>query len=587
MGRPIRHPRPDYVLNFEKPPHTEIKFISGHWYLYEVKTKCAEGETRCKKTSGPILGSITPDGFVESKIRVRKRAEQAQERTDEKKTERMITNLRETNALQTGQIKLASDTLEVGATAYFYERTQETRLRLKKYFSDIWQIIYVIYLLRLIYEPKFKRLKTHYQYSILSQIFPYIDLCPAAVRMSLIEIGKRRSAIRDFMREDISKEGVYLLVDGHRLITASKNRLLAEQGYDSKRRYKLQVNLLYIFSLGSKSGLPAYYKQYIGSTPDITAFKDIIKDCNIETSDIIVIADKGFASGDNFDLLVESGMQYILPLKRGNAFVKDNIPQSPLDYNNGFVYDNRTIFFNEINVNNDCDYKIYLYCDINLYNNEINSIMQRGEKLNNENQQKIESEEKRRKKNKGKLSDEELSKLSPKYIEDIFKNRESIGTITLRVKAEKINGEQAYYVWKTRQKIEQFFKTYDGTLDYDDSFMRDDTTEEGWLFLNHLSSICAMSCIDEISNLDLSNHISFDDLRIKLRKIQADCIDGKWMVKPVKSEVRNMCAKLNIDTKNLAVFDGLIAWSKDTSASICPSSTPESEQLSREEKTEP
>ena len=39
MGRPIRHPRPDYVLNFEKPPHTEIKFISGHWYLYEIKIK--------------------------------------------------------------------------------------------------------------------------------------------------------------------------------------------------------------------------------------------------------------------------------------------------------------------------------------------------------------------------------------------------------------------------------------------------------------------------------------------------------------------------------------------------------------------
>ena len=69
-------------------------------------------------------------------------------------------------------------------------------------------------------------------------------------------------------------------------------------------------------------------------------------------------------------------------------------------------------------------------------------------------------------------------------------------------------------------------------------------------------------------------------------RTQADCIDGKWMVKPVKSDVRNMCAKLNIDTKNLAVFDGLSAWSKDTSVSICPSSTPESEQLSREEKTE-
>ena len=26
--------RPDYVKNFAKPPRTEIKEISGHWYLY-------------------------------------------------------------------------------------------------------------------------------------------------------------------------------------------------------------------------------------------------------------------------------------------------------------------------------------------------------------------------------------------------------------------------------------------------------------------------------------------------------------------------------------------------------------------------
>ena len=134
--------------------------------------------------------------------------------------------------------------------------------------------------------------------------------------------------------------------------------------------------------------------------------------------------------------------------------------------------------------------------------------MNRSEKHNNENQKKKEFEEKRRKRNKGKLTDDELSQLTPKHVDDIFKNRESIGTITLRVKAKNINGEQAYSIWKTRQNIEQFFKTYDGTLDYDDSFMRDDTTEEGWLFLNHISSICAMSCIDEINRLKLSKNIS-------------------------------------------------------------------------------
>ena len=29
--------RPDYVENFDKPQKTEIKKISGHWYLYSYK----------------------------------------------------------------------------------------------------------------------------------------------------------------------------------------------------------------------------------------------------------------------------------------------------------------------------------------------------------------------------------------------------------------------------------------------------------------------------------------------------------------------------------------------------------------------
>ena len=159
MGRSIRHPRPEYVLNFEKPPHTEIKFISGHWYLYEVRSKRADSDSRSKKTSGSILGSITPNGFVESKTRARKRAEQAQEASDRKINEGVPENIQEVTLQHAAQIKLASDTLEVGATTYFYERTQGIRLRLKKYFPDIWQVIYVIYLLILIFEPKLKDLK--------------------------------------------------------------------------------------------------------------------------------------------------------------------------------------------------------------------------------------------------------------------------------------------------------------------------------------------------------------------------------------------------------------------------------------------
>ena len=33
----IEMDKPDYILNFDKPKNTEIKYINGNWYLYENK----------------------------------------------------------------------------------------------------------------------------------------------------------------------------------------------------------------------------------------------------------------------------------------------------------------------------------------------------------------------------------------------------------------------------------------------------------------------------------------------------------------------------------------------------------------------
>ena len=59
--------RPDYVENFDKPPKTEIKKISGHWYLYSYKVVYDEIKKKKVKKSGDSLGVITPEGLVPSK----------------------------------------------------------------------------------------------------------------------------------------------------------------------------------------------------------------------------------------------------------------------------------------------------------------------------------------------------------------------------------------------------------------------------------------------------------------------------------------------------------------------------------------
>ena len=267
-----KHVRPDYVLAFKVPPHTEIEYVKGHWYLYEVTSVMLPDGSR-KKKSGHILGSITPEGFVESRKRRREKTAVLQNEFDQKLAEKNTEKSGDASETphESGRNLVASeipneqpvvdtapaememteikhgklaDSVEVGAATYFYARTLDLRLRLKEYFPESWQFLYVISLIRVIYGPHFRRIKLHYQTSMIGEVYPGLDLGPAALRRLLVELGKSRETIRQFMLKDVLLVGSYLLVDGHRLITASRGRDLAELGYDSKMRYKHQINLL-------------------------------------------------------------------------------------------------------------------------------------------------------------------------------------------------------------------------------------------------------------------------------------------------------------------------------------------------------
>ncbi|MCI1422902.1 MAG: hypothetical protein LKH04_01155, partial [Lachnospiraceae bacterium] len=59
MSTVASNAKPDFVVNFQKPANTEIKHISGHWYLYERTSKYDPKIKRSRKVSGRCLGKIT------------------------------------------------------------------------------------------------------------------------------------------------------------------------------------------------------------------------------------------------------------------------------------------------------------------------------------------------------------------------------------------------------------------------------------------------------------------------------------------------------------------------------------------------
>lgn len=231
--------KPDYVLNFPRQKNTEIKKIGNNWYVYERFSKYDPEIKRSRKVSGKCLGKITPEGLVPTKRRLVQETQKS---------------------LRRSQI---SDVVEAGAVLFFWNRTATLRERLKELFPDLWKAIYVAAVLRAIKEPRFRRLQVHYETSFLAHLMPELSFDAPSNTALLQALGRRRDAISRFMKEDVNKQDVFILFDGHRLITSSKTMELAELGYDSKRRFKPQVNLLYVYSLGDDSSVPVYYKQFL------------------------------------------------------------------------------------------------------------------------------------------------------------------------------------------------------------------------------------------------------------------------------------------------------------------------------------
>ena len=77
-------------------------------------------------------------------------------------------------------------------------------------------------------------------------------------------------------------------------------------------------------------------------------------------------------------------------------------------------------------------------------------------------------------------------------------------------------------------------------MDFDASYMRDRTSQEAWLFLNHLSATIAMECMADIARIGEDKNVSFQTLG----KILASQVDGKWSLATIKKSVQKLTAKL-------------------------------------------
>ena len=485
--------KPAFIRDFNKPRGTEIKHINGHWYLYQRLTKYDPETRRSHKVSGPLLGTITEGGFMAKKPKV--------------------------------DVSRGAETLEYGAVQYFYSRSGRMREALAAYFPGMWEEIYTVALLRTIHGPRLKRIEMEYEDSMISLVYPRQALSKGSLTGFLRDLGRERGNMRAFLHAMMEKSPASYLIDGHRILAASRGMEEAEKGYDSKMRYRPQLNVVYAFSLSDEEARPAYYSKYAGSITDTACLRDFLSESGI-TGDVTIVADKGFMSGANAEEITDSGLDYIIPLKRGNAAARDRTPSSPEGYDETFVYNGRPIFCSSFTSEGKA---VHLFLDTDLYADEMKDLMARMERGNNRTEERKEKERKRREKGKGRLSDEELARLVPKDMHDVLRDHPGMGTITIETTRTELNARQVFAMYKQRQQIEQCFKAYDDSLGFDSSYMHNDTSMEAWLFLNHLSLMMEYDALSEIYLNAEDRNVSFEDLREALQKVKAVKISGKWV----------------------------------------------------------
>ncbi|EQD49724.1 repeat protein, partial [mine drainage metagenome] len=190
----------------------------------------------------------------------------------------------------------------------------------------------------------------------------------------LRDLGTERFTITEFLSNFTNGSG-YLAVDLTHVFSLSDNMVSSMIGYNSKKDYAPQVNLLYLFSLTRK--IPVYFRTLIGSISSVSSLVLSIKESGVK--DVVLVGDKGFYSDNNVTELEKQGKEihYILPLKRDSSLVSYDVIRSGdmRKFTGHFVFEKRPIHYYSYDA---ASRKVFVFLDEKLKTEEMKDAIQRS-----------------------------------------------------------------------------------------------------------------------------------------------------------------------------------------------------------------
>jgi transposase len=482
----INHPQ--WAIE-QKKPGTELRFIRGKYYLYQYKTIYDKLRKGPKKVTGKLLGSVTENGFVPS---------------GKRQLEKAATPF----VYQKPRCKEYGVSLLVAQLLIKYVK------ELQVSFPTIWKQMLAIAYCRFIYRCPLKNIPFRLEQSYLHDLLGSVKFNDKTASFVLKTVGGMQEQMLNYMKAFIAKEE-YLLMDLTHIFSNSSLITLSHKGYNNQMNFDPQFNLLYLYS--AKSKMPVYYRILPGNIREVKAFKNAILEAGLE--DAVIVADKGFYSKKNIELLQQENLKFILPLKRDNTL----LDYSLLDNNTFkeadayFEHEKRIIW-----------YQKYIYQNLSLFIYLNDSLKVKEEK---DYLQRIETHP------------EQYS------LREYHNKRNVFGTIALLTNFQRKPAVDVFETYKSRMTIEVMFDGMKNVMEADHTYMQDEQTLHGWMFINHITLQWYQQLYIELKRKNLLKIYSVNDYIQMLTDLKKIKINENWYFNEITKQTQKMIEKLGLSVE--------------------------------------
>ena len=371
--------------------------------------------------------------------------------------------------------------------------------RLEEVFGADWESMLVFAMNRVINPLPLKSVQSWTEKTYLSKELTNLHISPKSLSSLLKRIG-----VGDQLRffRLLLKERVSLIYDLSFILSQSQSLLFAERGYNKDHLFLPQVNLALGFSHPEK--LPAFLRIVPGSVRDISTLVNSVEEMGLSRG--IMVTDTGFFSRTNLEHLIKRGLSFIIPCKRNSRLV----PQITVLSKNFFMYRGRAIKHTETEAE---ELHLYLFEDTRLGCEEETTyytLIEQGKR---------------------------------KFKEGDMKN---FGRISLLSDLAD-SPQQIYLMYKSREEIEVAFNLLKNVMEVDRTYLRDNESLSGYLFINFISLYLYYFVLNLLQKEELNSKLSVRDLLLELSKIYVVESEGKELISGIPKKANCLIQLLGYD----------------------------------------